>query len=113
MRTISKTDINKAFGNVIKIYREKSKLTQEKLAEELGISLKYVSRIETGKSGMKALTLINCINILGIEPNVLFKSLIEDENIVKNIEISEQLQSLSDDKKDCALSIIQLLKNLK
>ena len=62
---------------------------------------------------MKALTLINCINIFGIEPNVLFKSLIEDENILKNIEISEQLQSLSDDKKYCALSIIQLLKNLK
>lgn len=113
MKPVSKTDINKALGNVIKIYREKNKLTQEKLSEELGISLKYVSRIETGKSGMKTLTLIKCINILGIEPNVLFKSLIEDNNILKTIEISEELNSLADEKKDCALSIIKLLKNLK
>lgn len=45
MDSISKSDIDKTFGILLRDYRIKAGLTQEKLAEQLGISLKYISRI--------------------------------------------------------------------
>ena len=39
---------NKVFGNRIKELRERKKLTQEKLAEKVGLDLQTISRIETG-----------------------------------------------------------------
>lgn len=44
-------------GNRIKFLREKSHLTQEKLAEKSGISLDYLSKIEVSinKPGLKTI----------------------------------------------------------
>lgn len=39
---------NKVFGKRIKELRERKKLTQEKLAEKVGLDLQTISRIETG-----------------------------------------------------------------
>ena len=75
MSSINKSDIDKHFGQIIKDFRIKSGLTQEQLSEKLGISLKYISRLENGYSGIKTQTLIRCMNILGIEPNILAVSL--------------------------------------
>ena len=43
MDSISKSDIDKIFGKILRKFRKKSGLTQEQLAEQLGISLKYIS----------------------------------------------------------------------
>lgn len=48
MKSNKKVDIDKVLGEVFKEYRLKNKLTQEKIAEKLGISVKYISRIENG-----------------------------------------------------------------
>ena len=39
---------NKVYGKRIKELRERKKLTQEKLAEKVGLDLQTISRIETG-----------------------------------------------------------------
>ncbi len=39
---------SKVFGKRIKELRERKKLTQEKLAEKIGLDLQTISRIETG-----------------------------------------------------------------
>jgi len=36
-------------GNPIKVWREYRELTQQKVAEEIGISIPFVSQLETGK----------------------------------------------------------------
>ena len=46
MNSITKLDIDKAFGKILRDFRIKHRLTQEQLSEKLGISLKYISRIE-------------------------------------------------------------------
>ena len=51
MDSFSKAEIDKHFGKILKAYRKKAKITQEELAEKLGISLKYISRIENGNNG--------------------------------------------------------------
>ena len=111
MSSINKSDIDKHFGQIIKDFRIKSGLTQEQLSEKLGISLKYISRIENGYGGIKTQTLINCMNILGIEPNVLFSKFITNKNIKNNITLSKDMDRLSEDYKFLASSIIELLKN--
>ena len=58
MNSVSKSDIDKNFGKILREFRIKNSLTQEQLSEELGISLKYISRIENGNNGIKTQTLM-------------------------------------------------------
>lgn len=109
MNVISKDDINKNWSKIFKDYRTKYNLTQEELAEKLGISDKYISRVETGKSGIKTQTLIKYINILGITPNVIFKDLVENPQVQESIKLSEKIESLSDEKKQFVNNIIDEL----
>lgn len=110
MNSVSKSDIDRNFGKILRDFRIKNKLTQEQLSEKLGISLKYISRIENGNNGVKTQTLINYMNILGITPNTIYSSFIDNKNILKDMQISEKISSLSDEKKDFLNSIIDLLK---
>lgn len=112
MNSVLKSDIDKSFGKILRDFRIKNKLTQEQLSEKLGISLKYISRIENGNNGVKTQTLINYMNILGITPNTIYAPFITNQEAIKNLEISEKFSSLSDEKKDFINSIIDLLKDL-
>ncbi len=113
MNSISKSDIDKTFGKILKDFRVKNGYTQEVMAEKLGISLKYISRIENGYSGIKTKTLINYMNILGITPNTIFKNLITNPEIKKQTEISEKLNQLSNEKLTFVDNMIDLLINIK
>lgn len=113
MNSISKSDIDKSFGKILKDFRTKNGYTQEVMAEKLGISLKYISRIENGYSGIKTQTLIKYMNILNIAPNIMFKELITNEDIIKQIEISEKLNQLSEEKLNFVDNMIDLLINFK
>ncbi len=113
MDSISKTDIDKIFGKILKTYRLKKGYTQEVMAEKLGISLKYISRIENGYSGIKTRTLINYMNILGITPNTIYKEFMTNEEIIKQIKISEKLNQLSEEKLNFVNDMIDLLINIK
>ena len=112
MSSVLKSDIDRNFGKILRDFRVKNKLTQEQLSEELGISLKYISRIENGNNGVKTQTLIKYMNILGITPNTIYASFITNPDAAKNIQISEKINNLSDEKKDFLNSIIDLLYNL-
>ena len=47
MNSVSKSEIDKTFGKILKDFRVKKGYTQEVMAEQLGISLKYISRMKT------------------------------------------------------------------
>ena len=110
MKSQNKIDIDKILGENFKKYRIKNKLTQEKIAEKLGISVKYISRIENGTGGVKVETLVNYMNILGISPNVIFEKLIVNEDLKTQLELSEKISSLSDKEIVFVSSMIDLLK---
>lgn len=113
MDSISKSEIDKTFGKILKDFRLKHNYTQEVMAEKLGISLKYISRIENGYSGIKTRTLINYMNILGITPNTIFKEFMTNNEIIKQIDISEKLNQLSEEKLNFVDNMIDLLINFK
>lgn len=112
MKSLKKLDIDKVLGEVFKEYRVKNKLTQEKIAEKLGISVKYISRIENGTGGVKVETLVNYMNILGITPNVIFEKLIINKQLESQLQLSKKASKLSEEKIDFIVSVIDLLENL-
>lgn len=109
MKSMIKSDIDKVLGEVFKKYRVKNKLTQEKIAEKLGISVKYISRIENGTGGVKVETLVNYMNILGISPNVIFGKLITNENLQLQMKLSEMVADLSDQQVRFIINMISSL----
>ena len=112
MKSLKKLDIDKVLGEVFKVYRVKNNLTQEKIAEKLGISVKYISRIENGTGGVKVETLVNYMNILGISPNVIFEKLIVNNDLKSQMELSKKASKLSNDKLNFVVSVIDLLENI-
>lgn len=94
MDELNKEDINKKFGNIFREYRLKKGYTQAEVAEMLDISPKYISRVENGLQGVSDETLIKYINILDIEPNILYSYFIDNENIRKQVELVEKIKNL-------------------
>ena len=110
METSIKTEIDSTFGKLLKHYRINLGLSQAELSKKIGISDKYISRIEIGAGGISKETLIKYINILEISPNKLFKNFVTNSKIQKEIEISEKISELSEEKQKAILEIIKLLK---
>ena len=65
-------DIKRAVGMRIKIVRQRSGLTQDQLAEQVGLSPKYISGIERGVENPTMDILIRLAKMLGVEPYDLF-----------------------------------------
>lgn len=58
-------------GNRIRNRRQEINLSQEKIAEKVGISTNTVSRIEGGQSAMSIETFIKMVHILGVDADEL------------------------------------------
>lgn len=60
-------------GNTIKSYRNKYKISQEKLADSAGLHRTYIGMIERGEKNPSFLALISISNALNITINELLK----------------------------------------
>ncbi|MEQ1844003.1 MAG: helix-turn-helix transcriptional regulator [Nitrospira sp.] len=65
-------EIKRAVGKRIKIVRQRNGLTQDQLAEQVGLSPKYISGIERGVENPTMDILIRLAKVLGVEPYDLF-----------------------------------------
>lgn len=63
---------NKLFGERIKFIRENKNLTQEKMAEAIGLEYQTISRIETGVNFTSFDTLLKIASVLNVEIKDLF-----------------------------------------
>jgi len=63
----------KILGMNIKIARLKAKISQEFLAEKIGVSRETISMIENGNQNTSALNIIDIIRILGASYEEIFK----------------------------------------
>lgn len=61
---MDKIELLKKFGKNTKIERIKKDLTQEQLAEIMGVSQNYIARIETGKQNMSLCKILELSNYL-------------------------------------------------
>jgi len=65
-------DIKRAVGKRIKIVRQRHGLTQDQLAEQVGVSPKYISGIERGVENPTMDILLRVAKMLRVEPYDLF-----------------------------------------
>ena len=56
-------------GKNVKKFREQAGLTQEKLADKVNLSLRYIQCIEAGTRIPKTMTLLKIASVLGITLN--------------------------------------------
>ena len=77
----SDTSLYRVIGANIKYYREQAKLTQMQLAEQSGISISYLSKIEAaGCNKSLSISALNQIaNVLGIEIIQFFKEVSKND----------------------------------
>lgn len=66
-------DIKKEFGKILRDIRISRHLTQEKMAENIGIQPENYSRIENGLSFPKPENIVKISKVLGVEVAELFQ----------------------------------------
>ncbi|MBQ8459218.1 helix-turn-helix transcriptional regulator [bacterium] len=93
-------DAQKLFGKRIKELRKQNNLTQEQLAEKLGVFQKQIGNIETGTTFTTMANLDKLAKILGVEVQDLFNynhkksrnDLIDEINCMINSSSDESVQ---------------------
>lgn len=99
-----------ALSKNIKKARISAGLTQEKLSENSDISLSFLKDVETGKSGISLLTLINICNSLNTTPNELLKDFFK-EPVNNTMDIYNKISLLNSYQKDAVITLIDFFYN--
>ena len=64
-------------GRALRELRDRAELTQEQLAERIGIDLTYVSRVERGKRGVRWHTVMRFLRALDVDVHQLADAITE------------------------------------
>ncbi len=107
--------LRKNIGKKIKLARSKTDYTQEKLAEKLSLSTRYISQLERGIAFGSATTIVNLCKALNISSDFLFDDLIGTDSSCFNDFVDdrflESYMKLNDyNKKVIAALTSQLVK---
>lgn len=73
MRPLDPTRVTRWVGLRVAERRHAAGWTQEVLAERLGVSVKYLQRIEAGTENLTIHSVVNLANELGISPSDLLR----------------------------------------
>ena len=101
------SNIKVLLGKKLKFYREKANLTQEQLAEKIGINSRSVSLIERGANFITAETLEKIIFALDISPKALFDF---EEDYINKQKVKEKLFNLIENNEDKINTIYKIVK---
>ena len=93
----------KAIGKRIKIARIKADMTQEQLAERVGISPTHLSNIETGTTRVSLTTIVGLVNAL----NVTVDDVLCDNVIHAKIQFERDISQLLEDCDEYEIRIVK------
>ena len=110
-------DLRKSIGRKIKLARSKTDYTQEKLAEKLHLSTRYISQLERGIAFGSAKTIVNLCRALNISSDFLFEDVIDTDtthlNDVVDDKFFESYIKLNDYNKKVINSLTRELVKLQ
>ena len=98
-------------GTRMKLARKELHLTQEDMAEKLGVSVKHYSGIERGVAGISLETLVNVSNILNVSLDYLVKGNIMSENYIPSRLVELYLQ-YPPQKRTEIIRLLELIEHL-
>lgn len=98
-------------GMRMKAARKELHLTQEDMAEKLGVSVKHYSGIERGVAGISLDTLVNVSNILNVSLDYLVKGTLMSENYVPS-RLAELYLHYPLEKRGDIIRLLELIEHL-
>ncbi len=98
-----------SIGVNIKRYRLEAKMSQSKLAEQSGISTKYVSALERSEKPPSLETLVNIANALNITADMLLCDVLNKQVNIKQAMIGDIIKGLPQKEQLKIIAIVELL----
>lgn len=98
-----------SIGKNLRKYRRMRKLSQEELAEKVGLSTNYVGAIERSEKIPSLETLIDIINALDISADMVLCDVIHTGYEIKNSLLNEKLEKLSPEERAKVYDVIDVL----
>ena len=96
-------------GEKLKKARNNKKITQEKLAEQLDVSIAFLSRIERGSSHINLKRLSQICEILGVSEGYILNGSSSDSKNYLNSEFSNVLNNISSEKQKLIYKIAKVI----
>jgi len=101
----------------IKVTRKERGLTQEQLANKVGLSWNFIARIETNNATMSLQTLVSLANVLDVSIDYL---LLNDLTMIEqgkrtstDIFVEDMLKNFEDSDKELLVDVINVFKSHK
>lgn len=101
--------VERSIGKRIQQYRRKKGLTQEKLAEKVGLSTNYISAVERGVNAINLDKLVEIMNCLDCSADEIFVDVLNNSCEIKVSLLTEQISSLPKEEQERSLAVIQTL----
>lgn len=102
----------RAIGKRIKIARIKKNLTQEIVADKIGVTPQHVSNIETGNSSVSLPTLVAIANVLDVSVDELLCDTILISKVVFEKEAQEIFNDSNEYETRVLVDVLKATKNL-
>ena len=96
-------------GQRIKQKRKAIRLTQEKLAEELSVTVGYVSQIEGGRVKVNLEMLGKIATILNCDVGYLVSGTVSEQSVYLSAEIQKRFDRMNSDNKRLLLDFADML----
>ena len=96
-------------GMRLKQARMDKQLTQEKLAEELDVSVAYISRIERGSTSLNLKRLSELCSLLGISEGEVLNGASSDSHSYLNSAFSDLLKNCPAEKIDLIYNVAKVI----
>ncbi len=100
-------------GERLKKARLEKNLTQEQLAEQIDVSIAFLSRVERGSSHVNLKRLTQICNVLGISEGTILNGVSEDSNNYLRADFQEILEKATPEKQKLIYKIAELIVNEK
>lgn len=98
-------DRNKV-GKRIQEYREKAGISQEFMAEKIGLSVTSVSNIERGKNFPTFENFIKICNVINVSTDLLLSDVVNAAYVAKSSELSERLEKLEPSDRQHIMTVL-------
>lgn len=106
---MSKNAIYEKVGKRVKEVRKKSGLTQEDLAEKIGVSTTYISSIERGLSSPRGEVLVGILNALNVSSDFVFCDVVGASLKQRSCLLYDMIQCLPSREQVKILEVVDLL----
>lgn len=106
---MSKNAIYEKIGKRVKVAREKIGMTQAALAENVGVSVTYISSIERGISFPRGEVLVGILNALNVSADFVFCDVVSASLKQKSCLLYDMIQCLPSREQVKILEIVDLL----